>query len=98
MTTTSERYPVRVEVDYQGRMGRLSTFFRYILLIPHGIVLGLLGVAVSVVVSILWFVIVITGRCPRGMHGFVAGYLRWSTRVNAYSLLLTDRFPPFSTN
>ncbi|MEE8369417.1 MAG: DUF4389 domain-containing protein [Dehalococcoidia bacterium] len=64
--------------------------------IPHFIILIFLSLAAFVVVVIAWFAILFTGRYPRGLHGFVAGVLRWSLRVQAYIFSLTDEYPPFS--
>ena len=61
------------------------------------IVLALLIMAVGVVLFLAWFIVLITGRFPRGMFNFVVGTMRWGWRVTAYvALLSTDRYPPFS--
>lgn len=58
--------------------------------------LVILSIGVVVAVLIAWFAILLRGRCPRGIHDFLVGYLRWSARVYCYALLLTtDRYPPF---
>ncbi|HEX7299800.1 MAG TPA: DUF4389 domain-containing protein [Solirubrobacteraceae bacterium] len=88
-------YPVTFEADYVERRSRLTTFFRLILAIPHFIVMTLYGFAACVVVLIAWFALLFTGRWPRGMYDFVAGFLRYSTAVNGYIYLLTDAYPPF---
>ena len=88
-------YPVHFSVEHQERYSRLSTFFRFILVIPHHIVLFFYAIAAFVVVVIAWFAILFTGRYPTGMFGFMAGFIRYSTQVTAYSFLLTDRFPQF---
>jgi hypothetical protein len=75
---------------------RLTTFFRYFLVIPHYFALMFVGIGVAVVFTIAWFAVIILGRWPEGMRDFVVGYLRWSTRLNGYALLLTDEYPPFS--
>jgi hypothetical protein len=77
---------------------RLTSFFliRFILAIPHLIVLSFLAIAAFVVWVIAAFAILFTGAWPEGMLRFVIGYLRWSLRVNAYFFLLTDEYPPFS--
>ena len=89
------QYPVRLEVDYVEEANRLTTFFRWFLAIPHIIILYVYGIAAFFVMFALWVSIMITGRRPEGMARFIASYLRWSTRVNAYTYLLTDKYPPF---
>lgn len=90
-------YPVRLSIDAQveGR-NRVTVFFRIFMIIPHAIVLYLLGIAAAVVLLIAWFAALFTGSVPAGMHNFLAGVLRWTTRVTAYAHLLTDQYPPFS--
>ena len=90
-------YPVRLEVDYDDNLSRWMIFVKWLLILPHLIVLVFLAIAAYVVVFIAFFVILFTGRFPRGMFDFVTGVLRWSIRVNAYAhWLMTDRYPPFS--
>jgi hypothetical protein len=91
-------YPITYNAVYAEKMSRLTTFFRCLLLIPQYIVLGLVGIAAGVVTFIAWWVIIFTGKYPRGMWDFVAGYARWAARVNGYSMFLTDKYPPYSTN
>jgi hypothetical protein len=75
---------------------RLTTFFRLILVFPHFIALAVLGLVAWVVILIAFFAVIFTGAWPDGLRTFIVGVLRWSTRVNAYFLLLTDEYPPFS--
>lgn len=89
-------YPVTFQADYVERRSRLSTFFRLILVIPVVIVLYVFGIIASIAILIAWFAIVLTGRYPRGLYDFVAGFNRFVARVTAYGLLLTDVYPPFS--
>ena len=89
-------YPVRVEIDYAEPANRLTTFFRFLMVISHMIALVFYGIAAYFVFIFLWFVIMITGKRPQGPANFIAAYIRWSTRVNAYQYLLTDEYPPFS--
>jgi Domain of unknown function (DUF4389) len=91
-------YPVTFKADYVEKRSRLTTFFRLLLAIPHIIFLYFYGLAAGVVVIIAWFALVFTGRYPQGMYDFVAGSLRYSTRVYGYIWLLTDEYPPFSGN
>ena len=91
----------RIRVDVQpaieGR-SRLTIFFRLIMLIPQMFVLFFVSIAAFVIMIIGWFAVIILGRWPTGMNDFLIGFLRWNTRVNAYCYLLTDEYPPFSTN
>jgi len=90
------RYPITIDVRCSERLSRLTTFFRIFMIIPQWIVLYFLGIAASVVLFISWWAILILGRYPRWAFDFVSGYFRWYSRVGGYSLLLTDKYPPFS--
>jgi hypothetical protein len=79
----------------EGR-NRLTVAFRLILAIPHFIVLALLGIAVFFVGVIAFFAVLFTGRWPEGLRNFVLGVGRWWLRFQAYLLLLTDEYPPFT--
>ena len=99
MTGTAMAMPTRrVDMRYEGTepQSRLTVGFRFILAIPHIVVLWFLFVATIVVAVIGWFAALFTGRLPEWAHSFISGVLRWYTRVGAYLLLLTDRYPPFS--
>jgi len=74
---------------------RLTVFFRFFMAIPHFIVSIFYGFAAGVVVFLSWFAIILTGRYPEGIYNFVAGYLRFSSRMNGYMFLVTDEYPPF---
>jgi hypothetical protein len=88
----------RMEVWFAGTtpQRRLTVLFRIFLAIPQFFVLFFLGIAVFFVVVIGWFGALFMGRFPLWAHTFVTGVLRWSARVEAYLLLLTDRYPPFT--
>jgi hypothetical protein len=88
-------YPVTFEADYVEKRSRLTTFFRWILAIPHFIVIIVYAFAAYVVVIIAWFSLLFTGRWPRGMYDFEAGFWRYATAVYGYIFLLTDEYPPF---
>lgn len=88
-------YPVTFEADYVERHNRLTTFFRLILVIPLFVVLWFYEIAAFFVVIIAWFAIVITGRYPDPLYGFIAGFVRFWTRTTAYASLLADPYPPF---
>ena len=81
--------------QYEDR-NRVTVGFRLILVIPHFIVLAVLGIAAALVVFVWVFVVLFTGRWTPGLRDFVVGVMRWNTRVSAYFLLLTDEYPPFS--
>jgi hypothetical protein len=87
-----------IEVGFAGPAAqrRLTVLFRIFLAIPQLIVLCVLAIASEVVVIIGWFGALFTGRLPEFAADFLSGVLRWQARVNAYMLLLTDQYPPFS--
>ena len=89
-------YPVTFKADYVEKRSRLTTFFRGLLAIPHLIAVLFYIFAAEIVTIIAWFALLFTGRYPQGMYDFVAGALRYGTRVCGYVFLLTDEYPPFS--
>jgi hypothetical protein len=98
--STDEQQSVSLEIDYpDAKLGinRWLPLVKWLLAIPHFIVLMFLWIAVFFVVIFAWFAILFTGRYPRGAFDFVVGVMRWTWRVNGYvCLLVTDRYPPFS--
>jgi hypothetical protein len=103
----TDRYPstvdeqsVHLEIDYpdvERDLNRWLPLVKWLLAIPHYVVLFFLWIGVFVAVVIAWFAILITGRYPRALFDFVVGVGRWTLRVAAYAfLLVTDRYPPFS--
>jgi Domain of unknown function (DUF4389) len=91
-----EDYPVLYHLEYPERLSRGLIFIKWLLVIPHLIVLMFVFIGVSFVNFIAWLAILFTGRFPRGMFDFVTGAMRWNHRVNVYMNLLTDAYPPFS--
>ena len=89
-------YPITLDVQFPDRLSRLTTFFRFFMVIPQMIVLYFIAIAASVILFISWWAILFMGRYPRWAFDFVAGYMRWATRVSGYSCFLTDKYPPFS--
>ena len=87
--------PVRLVVTDDLRRSRLTVFFRLFLAIPHYLWAVLIGTAVFVCVFANWFVLLVRARTPEGLHGFIAGYLRYLARLEAYFLLAADPFPGF---
>ena len=98
--STDEEQAVHLEIafpDVEGQLNRFMPLVKWILAIPHYIVLIVLWLVVLVLTIIAWFAILIVGRYPRSMFDFVVGVDRWTYRVVAYAgLLTTDRYPPFS--
>ena len=92
---TDPRYPVNFQVDYPEQLSRGLIFIKWLLAIPHFIILYALEIATLVVTFIAWFVILFTGRYPRAMFDFNVGVQRWQNRVWAYVYLMTDQYPPF---
>lgn len=90
-------YPVALEVPQPtGPRNRLTVFFRILMAIPHLFLLGFLGLAWSFTTALAWAVILLTGTYPKPLYGFALGVLAWTTRVEAYCLLLRDEYPPFT--
>ncbi|MBA3575024.1 MAG: DUF4389 domain-containing protein [Pseudonocardiales bacterium] len=98
--STVEQQSVHLEIDYpqvERDLNRWLPLVKWLLAIPHFLVLIVLSVAAFFAVGVAWFAILLTGRYPRGLFDFVVGVGRWWLRVQAYAfLLVTDRYPPFS--
>jgi len=98
--STVEEQTVHLDIDYpdvKHDLNRWMPLVKWLLAIPHFIVLGFLAIAAVFAVLIAWFAILATGHYPRGLFDFVVGVGRWGLRLNAYAfLLVTDRYPPFS--
>lgn len=92
-----QAYPLSIRGDISVPPSRGLWLIKWLLVIPHYIVLIFLSIASLVVWVIAWWAILITARYPRGMHNFNVGVMRWWWRVTFYAGLLgTDRYPPFS--
>src|SRR5256884_9005028 len=98
--STDDRQSVRLDFPYpdaQRGLNRWLPLVKWLLAIPHYIVLFFLVIGAVVAVIIAWFAILVTGRYPRGLFDFVVGVMRWSNRVTGYALVLvTDQYPEFS--
>jgi len=97
MATEGAAYPLRFDGEYPEELSRWLIFVKLLLAIPHFIVLMLYGIAYFVTLIIAWFAILFTGRYPRGLFDFAVGLLRWSVRVDVYTNLMRDEYPPFGT-
>jgi hypothetical protein len=97
--STVEAQTVHLEIDYPdvARLNRWLPIVKWLLAIPHYVVLFFLICGAIVAVLIAWVAILITGSYPRALFDYVVGVGRWALRVNAYALLLvTDQYPPFT--
>src|ERR1041385_3149381 len=98
METTSSPYPLQLTGELSPRLSRGLWLVKWLLAIPHFVVLVFLWIAFVVVSVIAFFAILFTGRYPTGLFDFNVGVLRWTWRVGfySYSALGTDKYPPFS--
>jgi roadblock/LC7 domain-containing protein len=87
--------PAHLSIQPPSEMKRWLPLVKWLLAIPHYIVLAFLGIGVFFVWIITFFAVIITGRYPRGLRDFVVGVSRWAYRVTAYVLFMTDEYPPF---
>jgi hypothetical protein len=96
--STDERQGVRLDVPYPdvARLNRGLPLVKWLLAVPHYIVLAFLYLGAVIAIVIAWFAILFTGRFPRGLFAYLVGVGRWTNRVTAYAfMLVTDRYPPF---
>lgn len=97
---TDEDQAVHVQLEYPdvpNDLNRWLPLIKWLLAIPHYIVLFFLGIGAIIAIFIAWLAILFTGRYPQGLFNYVVGVMRWSMRVQAYAIILvTDRYPPFS--
>ncbi|HAG09729.1 MAG TPA: DUF4389 domain-containing protein [Desulfotomaculum sp.] len=97
--STDEEQAVHIDIPYPNAKEELDRWLplvKWIMAIPHYIVLLFLHIGLLVAVIIAWFAILFTGRYPKSLFDYAVGVLRWSLRVSVYAFLLTtDRYPPF---
>lgn len=89
-------YPLQANIERQDEYSRLLPLVKWLLAIPHYIVLFFLGIGALLAIIVSWFAVIFTRRYPRGLFDYVVGVQRWGWRVNAYVQLMTDWYPPFS--
>ncbi|HEX9335975.1 MAG TPA: DUF4389 domain-containing protein, partial [Pseudonocardiaceae bacterium] len=93
--TTTTAYPVRVRASMDEPLSRWLWLVKWLLAIPHYVVLVFLWLAFAVLSVVAFVAILVTGRYPRGIYDLVLGMDRWALRVAAYAGLMTDQYPPF---
>ncbi len=93
---TPGSYPVRYDVAYPEHLSRLLIFVKWLLAIPHFIIIYFLNIALGLVTIIAFFAILFTKTYPEGLFKFAVGVRRWQANFSAYVGLLRDEYPPFS--
>lgn len=91
-----ENYPIQMRAEFPDRMSRLTILFRWLLMIPHMFFGLFFGIVMMFVFFVQWWAVLIMGRIPEGIFGLVQRYFIYSSRVSAYSSLITDEYPPFN--
>ncbi|MGD0121639.1 MAG: DUF4389 domain-containing protein [Candidatus Limnocylindrales bacterium] len=97
--STTKDQAVHLDIDYpdaQKDLNRWMPLVKWLLAIPHYVILAILWLFAFFAIVVAWFAILITGRYPKGLFNYVVGLFRWTLRVSAYMyLLVTDKYPPF---
>jgi hypothetical protein len=96
MPEVARTHPIRLVVNDDLQRNRLTVFFRLILAIPLLLWAILWGVIAVLAYIANWFATLFMGRSPEGLHNFLATFLRYTTHVRAYTLLVADPYPPFT--
>ena len=89
-------YPARYEATRQEEYNRFLPLVKWLIALPHYIVLIFLAIGALFAILIAFFAVLITGKFPRGLWDYLTGVNRWAYRVTSYVFLLTDAYPPFS--
>ena len=90
-------YPASfISGEYPAQRNRLTVLLRLIWIIPIAIYAAIIGFVAAILYLLMWLIIIVTGSAPEGLYNFTVGALRVGARVEAYMLLLTDEYPPFS--
>ena len=96
MADFSSGSPVQFDVQYPESLSRWLIFVKWLLAIPHFLILYALSIVSALITFIAFFAILFTTRYPEGMFKFAVGIARWQANVSAYVSLLRDEYPPFS--
>ena len=96
--STDKTQSVSLDFEYPdpSELNRFLPLLKWLLALPHHVILYVFSLLSLAVTVIAWFAIILTGKYPRALFGLMVGFQRWSWRVTAYTaLLITDRYPPF---
>jgi len=99
---TSTEYPVNFTVEYPETSSRILALtgilfmLKSLLLLPHLVILWILGILTGFLVFINYFIVLFTGQNNRFIFDFATGFLRWQVRISAWLYGLTDLYPPFN--
>ena len=98
-----KQYPVNLNIDYPERSSRLLAlltlllfFPKALLLLPHIVVVYLLGYFMILIGIFAQIVVLITGKYPKSIFSLMLGIQQWQVRLGSYFFGLTDKYPPFS--
>ena len=91
-----DQYPVTFDIEYPEELSRWLIFVKWLLAIPHIIIIALLYIVALFALIGAWVSILFTKKFPESWFNFIVGVLRWQYRVNAYTNLMRDEYPPFS--
>ena len=93
---TGAGHVLDLSVERQDEYSRFLPLVKWLLAIPHFVAVGFVAIGAAFVTIFAFFAVLLTGRYPRGAWNYMLGLHRWMTRLNAYVLLMSDRYPPFS--
>lgn len=88
-------YGIRISAQRPERMSRLNVFFRFLLVLPHIFFALFYSIGVGFILCVTFFAVLFTGRIPPSLWGILFRYFVYNSRLNAYTLLLVDEYPPF---
>ncbi|MBI4279323.1 MAG: DUF4389 domain-containing protein, partial [Armatimonadetes bacterium] len=96
MAAEMSTYPVRFDVQHPEAMSRWLIFVKWLLVIPHFLILYALGGLQAIITVIAFFAIIFTRRFPPGLFDLLVKATRWNANVSGYVLLMRDEYPPFT--
>jgi hypothetical protein len=90
------QYPVHLQIDTPDTLNRWAPLYKWLLAIPHFLIVGVLGFVAFFVVIYAGIMVLVSGKYPEGAFKFVVGVQRWSVRVTTYAFFMHDQYPPFT--